>query len=62
MGFIVLRLFDYVLHRCYRVVGISSCIALVLSFCWYLIVYCMGFCVLLIFDCVSHGGYRVVGI
>ena len=62
MGFIVLLVFDCVLREFYCVVDISLCIAWVLSFCCYLIVYCMGFVVLLIFHCVLHGFSSFVGI
>ena len=55
MGFTVLLVFQCVLNCFYRFVGISVCIALVLSRCWYLIVYYMGFIVLLIFNSVLHG-------
>ena len=53
MGVISLLVFDYVFYGFHRVVGISLCIAWVVSFCWYLIVYCIGFIVLLIFECVA---------
>ena len=61
MGFIVLFVYDFVLHGFYHVDCIRLCIASVLMFCWYLIMYCMGFIVLLIFECILHGFQRVVG-
>ena len=72
---IVLLVFHCALHGFYRSVGISMCIALFLSVCWYFTVYClvlsrswylivyyMGVIVLLIFNSVLHGFNRVVGI
>ena len=53
IGFIVMLVFDCVLHDLYCIVDISLCIALVVPFCLYLIVYCIGCIVLLIFGCVA---------
>ena len=49
--------FHCVLHGFYCFVDIWLCITLVLSFCWYLVVYSMVFIALLIFGCVLHGRY-----
>ena len=46
----------------YVFVDIWLCVAWVLLFCWYLILYCMGLIVLLIFDSVLYGFHRVVAI
>ena len=62
MGFIVLLIFDSVLHGFYCFVDIRLCVAWVLSFCGYLVVCCMGFLGLLIFGCVLHVFYGVVDI
>ena len=62
MGFMVLSIFDCVLHGFYHVVDMWLCVAWVLSVCWKLIVCHMGFSVLLIADCVLHGFYRFVDI
>ena len=59
-GFIVLLMFDCVVHGFYRFVDCSLYIAWVLSFCGYLIVYCMGFNVLWVFYCVLQWFYRFV--
>ena len=62
MGSIVLLIFDCVMHRFYRFVDIWLCVAWVLLFCVYLVVYCVGLGGLLIFGCVLHGVCRVVDI
>ena len=49
MGFVVLLIFGSVLHRFYRFVDISLCVAWVSVFCGYLVVYCMGFIALLVY-------------
>ena len=62
MGFIVVLIFDCVLHGIDRVVASHCCVAWSLSRCRYLIRCYMGLFAVLICDCVLHDLYCGVDI